>query len=68
MKSERLASKRCLGGSVGLASAFSSGHDLSVLGSSPKLGSLLGGESVSPFPSVPQHPLPTSALSLSQIN
>jgi len=27
--------RRCLGGSVGYASAFTSGHDPSVLGSSP---------------------------------
>jgi len=37
-----------LGGSVSYASAFGSGHDLRVLGSSPMLGSLLSGESASP--------------------
>jgi len=41
----------CLGGSAGGASAFGSGHDLGFLGSSPTLGSLLGGESASPSPS-----------------
>ena len=40
-----------LGGSVGWASAFSSGCDPGVLGSSPASGSLLSGESVSPSPS-----------------
>ena len=38
-----------LGGSVSEASAFSSGHDLKVLGLSPKLGSLFSRESVIPF-------------------
>ena len=36
-----------LGGSVVKASAFGSGHDLRVLGSSPASGSLLGGEPAS---------------------
>ena len=38
----------CLGGSIGEASAFSSGHDPGVLGSSPLSGSLLSGESAPP--------------------
>ena len=44
----------CQGGSVGWASAFSSGCDLGVRGSSPTSGSLFSGESASPcpFPSV----------------
>ena len=37
-----------LGGSVGEAPAFGSGHNLRVLGSSPRLGSLLSGEAASP--------------------
>ena len=40
-----------LGGSVGAASAFGSGHDPGVLGSSPPSGSLHIGESASPSPS-----------------
>ena len=51
----------CLGGLVGLASAFSSGHDPMVLGSSPASGFLLSGESVSPSPSA----VPRRALALS---
>ena len=39
-----------LGGSVSQASALSSGRDPGVPGSSPALGSLLGGESASPSP------------------
>ena len=39
---------RWLGGPVNYASAFSSGHDLKVLGLSPLPGSLLGGEPASP--------------------
>ena len=56
-----------LGGSVGQASAFGSGHDPGVLGLSPELGSLLSGDSASPSASA----LPllmcahTCALSLS---
>ena len=38
----------CLGGSVGWAAAFGSGHDPSVLGWSPASGSLLGREPASP--------------------
>ena len=41
------------GGSVAEASAFGSGHDLRVLGSSPKSGCLLSRESASPSPSAP---------------
>ena len=40
-----------LGGSVGEASAFGSGHDLRVLGWNPESGSLLSGEPASPSPS-----------------
>ena len=55
-----------LGGSVGEASVFGSGHDLRVLGLSPALGSLFSAQSVSPSPSaLPPHIL---ARSLSQIN
>ena len=43
------------------ASAFSSGHDPRVLGSSPQLGSLLSGEAASPPP--PPAALPTCDLS-----
>ena len=53
-----------LGGSVGLVSAFGSGHDLRVLGSSPTLGSLLSRESASPS----ALPLLMLFLSVSQIN
>ena len=42
-----------LGGSVGEVSAFGSGHDPGVVGSSPVSGSLLSGESASPSPSAP---------------
>ena len=55
-----------LGGSASEASAFSSGHDLRVLGSSPALGSLLIGESASPSPF--PYPRPQLVLSLPQIN
>ena len=51
-----------LGGSEGKVSAFSSGHDLRVLGSSPASGSLLSGESASP--SAPDPPHLVHALSL----
>ena len=52
-----------LDGSVCWASAFGSGNDPRVLGSSPKLGSLLTGVSTSP-----SAPIPCSCfLSLSQI-
>ena len=44
-----------LGGSVGEASAFGSGH-LRVLGWNPESGSLLSGESASPSPSEPRTP------------
>ena len=49
--------------SVGQASAFSLDHDLLVVGSSPVSGSLLGGESASPSPSVI-----SLVLAFSQIN
>ena len=43
-----------LGGSVGGVSAFSSGYDPRVLGSSPAVGSLLSGELLSlPLPAAP---------------
>ena len=42
-----------LGGSVSEASAFSSGHDLKVLGLSPTSGSLLSRKAASPSLSVP---------------
>ena len=51
-----------LGGSVGWVSAFGSGCDLGILGSSPMLGLPAQGVSASPSPS---H---LCALSLSQIN
>ena len=47
-----------LGGSVGETPAFSSGHDLRVLGWSPPSGSLLSGESA--FPS--SLPLPFACV------
>ena len=53
-----------LPGSVGEASAFGSGRDPGVLGSSPSSGSLLGGESASPSLSAAP---PACALSLCQI-
>ena len=55
-------SLRRLGGSVGLVSASSSGHDPGVLGSSPSLGFLLSQESAFPSPSAA---LPATGLSLS---
>ena len=55
-----------LGGSVDWASAFSSDYDLRVVGSSSKLGSLLGREPASPL-SLPAS-LPTCDLSLCHIN
>jgi len=55
-----------LGGSVGLASAFSSGHDRRVPGSSPTSGSLLSGGSASP--SDPSPLMLSVSHSLSQIN
>lgn len=60
----------CLGGSVCQASAFSSGHELEVLGSSPAWGSLLNGEPVSPSPSPSACHPPARTLSspLSEIN
>ena len=42
-----------LGGSVSEVSAFGSGHDLRVPGSSPASGSLLSGESASLWPPAP---------------
>ena len=57
------------GGSVAEASAFGSGHDLRVLGSSPKSGSLLNGESASPPSSAASPACAVSvSLSLCQIN
>ena len=53
-----------LGGSVAEASAFHSGHDLRVLGSTPLLGSLLKGEPASLLLTAP---LPTCPRSLCQI-
>ena len=50
-----------LAGSVGKASAFSSTHDLRVLGWSPVSGSLLSKEFISHSPSAPP---PIHALSL----
>ena len=41
--SKKTNTHRGIRGSVGEASASSSGHDLGVLGSSPEWGSLLGG-------------------------
>ena len=55
-----------LGGPVGWATAFGSGHDPGVPGSSPASGSLLGGESASPSAPPPSHVLALSH-SLSQI-
>ena len=52
-----------LGGSVREASGFGSCHGLSVLGSSPALGSLLSRESASPSAAAP-HPLLMLELSL----
>ena len=64
-----------LGGSVGEASAFGSGHDPGVLGWSPMSGSPLSGKSASPSPSEPTlYPPPNAQpptllmLSISQIN
>ena len=57
-----------MGGSVGEVSAFGSGHDPGVLGSSPASGSLLDEELafLSPSPSEPSPPLMLSlSLSLS---
>ena len=51
-----------LSGSIGEASAFGSGHDPRVLGSSPTSGSLLSRESASLSPCAPP---PACALSLS---
>ena len=59
--------KRGVPGWLSEVSAFGSGQDLRVLGSSPMSGSLLNGESSSPSPSAP--PLAcVLSLSLSQIN
>ena len=56
----------------GQVSAFGSGHDLQVLGSSPTSGSLLSGKSASPSPSsfcsFSLTLSPSLFLSLSQIN
>ena len=58
-----------LGGLVSKVSAFSSGHDLRVLGLSSTSGSLLSGESASLSPSLCLFFLSLSlSLSLSQIN
>ena len=51
-----------LGGSVGEVSAFSSGHDLRILGSSPMSGSLISRESLVSLP------LPPLVLSPSLVN
>ena len=56
---------RYLAGSVSLVSAFSSGHDPRVLGSSHTSGSLLGGEPASPSESACPSPC---LCSLCQIN
>ena len=47
---------------------FGSGHDLGVLGSSPKSGSLLNKKSASPSPSPSVLALSLSLCSLSHIN
>ena len=47
MPSEYVLGLGRLGGSVGWTTAFGSGHDLGVLGSSPTLGSQLHEESAS---------------------
>ena len=57
-----------LGVSDGQESAFSPDHDLYVLGSSPRPGSLLSGVSASPSPAIPSLPAHARSLSLSQIN
>ena len=49
-----------MGGSVSEVSAFSSGRDLRVLGSSPVPGSLLSGESAFPSAPAPAHVLSCS--------
>ena len=63
----------CLGGSVGWAFNFGSGHDLAVVSSNPSSGSVLttwslepASDSVSPSLSAP--PLLTFCLSLSKIS
>ena len=58
--STKVHCKGCLGSSAGQASAFGWGHDLSVLGQSPALGSLFSGESASP--SASPHPLVLSQM------
>ena len=56
---------RCLGGSVSEASAFGSGHDSRVLGSSPASGSQLSEEPASPSaPPPPYAHTPARSLSL----
>jgi len=60
-----------LGGSDGWASAFGSGHDPRVLGSSPTLGSWLSEKPASPSPSasLPAHAFSLSlCISVSQMN
>ena len=66
-KVENRATLGHLGGSVGQASAFGSGHDPRVHGSSPALGSLLSGELASSSPFAAPHARALS-LSLCQIN
>ena len=56
------------GGSVGEASAFSSGHDPGVLGSSPTWGSLLRGEPASLSPLLFPLLVLSVCLSLSLLN
>ena len=61
----------CLGGLVGWASDFGSGHDLTVLSSSPASGSVLTAQSLEPVsdsvsPSLSAPPLFMLCLSLSQ--
>ena len=61
----KIQEKGCLGGSIGEASAFGSGRDPRVPGSSPVLGYLLSGEPAA-SPSAP--PPYLCSHSLSQIN
>ena len=62
-----------LGGSVGWASDFSSGHDLTAVGLSPTSGSVLTAQSLEPAshsvsPSLSAPSLLARALSLSNLN
>ena len=56
-----------MGGAVGEASAFDSGHDLGVLGLSPASGSLLSGVTPSPLSAPPFAHVCACALSLKYI-